>query len=96
MALAIGAALVHACDVLDAARSGVRDDDTWYLMHLPMQAGFGLAVPVAAAVAVLALANGVAGWRLVMLPPAGCAIWIDGGSTRSLADRRPGLLRSPR
>jgi hypothetical protein len=40
----------------------VRDDETWYLMHLPMQAGFALAVPVAAAVAVLALANGVAGW----------------------------------
>ena len=44
VALAMGAALVHAWDVLDAARSGVKDDDTWYLMHLPMQAGFALAV----------------------------------------------------
>lgn len=76
VALAMGAALVHAWDVLDAARSGVRDDDTWYLMDLPMQAGFALTVPVAAAVAVLALANGVAGWWLAILPPAGCAMWF--------------------
>jgi hypothetical protein len=82
VALAMAAALVHAWDVLDAARSGVSDDDTWYLMHLPMQAGFVLAVPVAAAVAVLALANGVAGWWLAILPPAGCAMWFGAVSAR--------------
>jgi hypothetical protein len=67
----MGGALVHAWNVLDASRRGVRDDDTWYLMHLPMQAGFALAVPVAAAVAVLALANG--GW-LVDRDRAACGM----------------------
>ena len=60
--VAVGVALVHAWDVVGAARGGVTDDDTWGLMHLPMQTGFALATPVAAAVAVLALANRVAGW----------------------------------
>jgi hypothetical protein len=59
VALAMGATLVHTWELLDAARSGVRDDETWSLMHLPMQARFELAVPAAAAMAVLALANGV-------------------------------------
>ena len=81
-ALAMGAALLHAWDVLGAARRGVRDDDTWYLMHLPMQAGFALAVPVAAAVAVLALANQVPGWWFAILPPAGCAMWFGVVSAR--------------
>ena len=76
VALALATALAHVWDVLDAARSGVRDDDTWYLMHLPMQAGFALAVPVAAAVAVLARANRVPGWWFAIVPPAGCAVWF--------------------
>ena len=59
VALAMAAALVHAWDVLDAARSGVRDDDTRPLMHLPMQAGFAPAVPVAAAVAVALWGTGL-------------------------------------
>jgi hypothetical protein len=75
-------ALVHAWDVVDAARNGVRDDDTWYLMHLPMQAGFAIAIPVAAAVAVLALTNGVAGWWFAIVPPAGCAVWFGGVSVK--------------
>jgi hypothetical protein len=82
VAAGMGAALVHAWDVLSAARSGVRDDDTWYLMHLPMQAGFAVAVPVAAAVAVLALANRVAGWWFAVVPPAGCAMWFGVVSLR--------------
>ena len=82
VALAMMAALVHAWDLLDVARSGVRDDDTNGLMHLPMQAGFALAVPAAATVAVLALANGVAGWWIAVLPPAGCAIWFGVVSMR--------------
>jgi hypothetical protein len=82
VALGTGAALVHAWGVLDAARSGVRDDDTWYLMHLPMQAGFAIAVPVTAAVAVLALANGVTGWWFAVVPPAGCAVWFGAVSVK--------------
>lgn len=75
-------ALVHAWDVLDAARNGVEDDETWYLMHLPMQAGFAIAVPVAAAVAVLALASGVPGWWFAIVPPAGCAVWFGAVSVK--------------
>jgi len=70
------AAVVHAWDVLATARTGVKDDDTWYLMHLPMQAGFALAVPAAAAVAVLAMANGVANWWFAIVPPAASAAWF--------------------
>ena len=82
VALAVAAALVHAWDVLDAARGGVGDDETWYLMHLPMQAGFALAVPAAAAVAVLATANRLAGWWFAIVPPAGCAVWFGAVSAR--------------
>jgi len=45
-------------------------------MHMPMQAGFALAVPVAAAVAVIALANVVAGAWFAVVPPAACAVWF--------------------
>jgi hypothetical protein len=43
-------AAVHAWDVLGSV-SHAEDDNTWGLMHVPMQAGFALAVPVAAGVA---------------------------------------------
>lgn len=76
-------------DVLNTARSGVRDDETWSLMHLPMQAGFALAVPAAAAIAVLALANGVAGWWFAIVPPAGCAVWFG-----AVSAEHPGLVGS--
>lgn len=69
-------AVVHAAQVLEQARSGEPDDNTWGLMHLPMQAAFALGVAVAAAVAVLALANGAAGWWFAIVPPAACAIWF--------------------
>ena len=91
--LAVGAALVHVWEVVDAARSGVRDDETWYLMHLPMQAAFALAVPAAAMIGVLALANGVGGWWFAIVPPAGCAMWFGAVSIKypdavgSLGDR---------
>jgi hypothetical protein len=80
--IALGAALAHTWDVLDAARSGVRDDETWYLMHLPMQAAFALAVPAAAMIAVLALANGVGGWWFAIVPPAACAMWFGAVSIK--------------
>lgn len=82
VALAMAAALVHIWEVLDAARSGASDDETWYLMHLPMQAAFALAVPAAAAVAVLAMANRVGGWWFAIVPPAGCAMWFGAVSAR--------------
>jgi hypothetical protein len=37
VAVGMAAAVVHAWDVLTTARTGVKDDDTWDLMHLPMQ-----------------------------------------------------------
>jgi hypothetical protein len=76
VALGVGGALVHAWHVLDLARGPSEDDNTWGLMHLPMQAGFALAVPAAAAVAVLAVADRVAGWWLAVVPPAVSAVWF--------------------
>ena len=77
VALAFAAALFQAWDVLDTARSGAADDDnTWGLMHLPMQAGFTLAIPAAAAVGAWALANRVAGWWFSIVPPAASAAWF--------------------
>ena len=76
VALGFGAALVHAWDVLDTARSGVGDDDTWGLMHLPMQAGFALAIPAAAAVGALAMANRAPSWWFAIVPPAASAVWF--------------------
>jgi len=77
VALAMGAALLQAWDLLDSARSGAADDDnTWGLMHLPMQAGFTLAIPAAAAAAVWAMADRVAGWWFAIVPPAASAVWF--------------------
>ncbi|MET1059308.1 MAG: hypothetical protein ABWX84_06905 [Nocardioides sp.] len=76
------AAVVEMGDLIDMARRGAPDDNTNGLMHLPMQAGFALAVPAAAAVAVLALANGVSGWWFAIVPPASSAVWFGLVSTR--------------
>lgn len=70
----LGAGLLHAWDVLQVARSGVADDNTWGLWHLPMQAGFALAVPAAAGAGVLAAANRVRGWWFSVVPAALCAV----------------------
>ena len=78
----LGGAVWHAWDVLETARSGVSDDDTWGLMHLPMHAGFALAVPAAAAVALLAVAHGVSGWWFAIVPPAVSAVWFGVVCTR--------------
>jgi hypothetical protein len=77
----IGMAAVHAWDVLGSV-STAEDDNTWGLMHGPMQAGFALAVPVAAGVAVLAMANAVGGWWFAVVPPAVSAIWFGVVSVR--------------
>ena len=70
------AAFMYSRDMLDAARAGAKDDNTFGLMHLPMQAGFGLAIAGAAVVAVLALANGVTGWWLAFVPASLSAVWF--------------------
>ncbi len=76
-ALALGAALFQAWDVLDTARSGAPDDDnTWGLMHLPMQAGFTLAIAAAAAAGVWALGNRVAIWWFAIVAPFASAVWF--------------------
>ncbi|MEU8226393.1 hypothetical protein [Kribbella sp. NPDC048915] len=87
--LGFGVALVHAWDVLALARAGVDDDDTWGLKHLPMQAGFALAVPASAAVAVLAMANRMPTWWFAIVPSTASAIWF--GITCA---RHPDLLGS--
>jgi hypothetical protein len=80
--LGVVGGVAHAWDVLDLAHRGMEDDDTWGLMHLPMHGGFALAVPVAAAVAVIAMANGVVGWKVAIVPPAVCAAWFGVVSLR--------------
>lgn len=42
VAVGLGAALMYGWDMLAAARGGTQDDNTLGLMHLPMQAAFGL------------------------------------------------------
>jgi hypothetical protein len=77
VALAFGAALLQAWHVLDLARSrAAEDDNTWGLMHLPMQAGFILAMAAASAAAVWALANRMATWWFAIVPPAASAVWF--------------------
>jgi hypothetical protein len=63
------AAAVYAWRMLDAAHTGQPDDDTWGLMHLPMQAAFGVALAAPAA--------GAPGWRFAILPAAVSAAWFD-------------------
>jgi len=75
-ALAAVGAAIYAVQMIAAARAGKPDDDTWGLMHLPMQAGFGLALAGTAATTLLATRTHVAGWRLSTLPTAVCAVWF--------------------
>ena len=76
VAVGLGGALVYGWHMLDAARGPVKDDDTLGLMHLPMQAAFGVAIAASAVVAVVALANGVSGWWFAFVPPALSAAWF--------------------
>jgi hypothetical protein len=90
VALAFGAALFQAWDVLDTAGSRAADDDnTWGLMHLPMQAGFTLAIAAAAAAGVWALGNRAASWWFAIVPPAASAVWFG-----VFCARHPDLLGS--
>ena len=76
LALGLATALYQAWVVLDAARGGAADDITNGLEHLPMQAGFTLAVPLAAAAAVWAMAYRVVGWWFAVVPPGISAVWF--------------------
>jgi hypothetical protein len=69
-------AVGYAAQMIQAARSGEPDDDTWGLMHLPMQAAFGLSVAGVAAVAVLARAGNSAGWQVPAMTAAASAAWL--------------------
>ena len=70
------AAVWYAWKTLDASHTGQPDDNTWGLMHLPMQAGFGVTVAASAALAVAAGAVDAAGWRFASLPSACSAVWL--------------------
>jgi hypothetical protein len=82
--LGLGAALAHAWDVLGT--STAEDENTLGLMHAPMHAAFALAVPVAAAIAVLAMAaaeaHRVGGWWFAVVPAAASAVWFGVVSVR--------------
>ena len=66
----------QAATVVAVIRSNTVDDNTLGLMHLPMQAAFGLAVAAAAFLAVIARSVGAEGSRLSALPASVSAIWF--------------------
>ena len=77
--VAAAGAVWYAAEMIQQARSGRPDDDTWGLMHLPMQAAFGLALAGSAAVTWLAAGSGrtpAAGWRVSAVPAALSACWL--------------------
>lgn len=69
-------AVIYAVRMIAAARAGVEDDNTRGLMHLPMQAAFGVALSGSAAITVLAAAASAPGWKLSAVPSAVAAVWI--------------------
>jgi len=73
---ASGVALFYGWEMLAAARDGVVDDNTNGLMHLPMQAGFGLAIAASAVAASLALVARSPGRRVAFVPAALSASWF--------------------
>lgn len=76
VALAAIAAVIYAVQMISAAWSGRLDEETWGLMHLPMQAACGLALAGSAGTAVLAGGTGAPGWRLATLPGSVSAVWF--------------------
>jgi hypothetical protein len=74
--VAVAAALLYAVAMIRAAHDGTPDDETWGLMHLPMQAGFGLALAGSALVGVSAAASGQARWRWPLMLAAVSAVWF--------------------
>ncbi|MGZ4614034.1 MAG: hypothetical protein ACXV4A_00600 [Actinomycetes bacterium] len=77
LALVAAVAAVHyASEMIEASRAGAADDDTWGLMHLPMQAAFGLSVAGVATLSVLACAAASPGWETSALSAAVAAAWL--------------------
>lgn len=74
--IAAVSAVIYAAALIGAARAGEPDDDTWGLLHLPMQAAFGLSVAGIAGLAVLAAAAAAPGWRMSALSAAVAGAWI--------------------
>jgi hypothetical protein len=64
---ALGAA-AYVAQLVAAVRSGRTDEETWGLVHLPMQAALAVAVPACLAVALLIAP--APGWRTGILLPA--------------------------
>lgn len=62
--------VAYAVAMIRAAHAGVPDDNTWGLMHLPMQAALGLALPAVVAVVAVAHAAGQPRWRVGLAFPA--------------------------
>ncbi|MGW5239275.1 hypothetical protein ACWEOW_10120 [Monashia sp. NPDC004114] len=73
---AFGGALWYGWTMVVAARDGALDDNTNGLMHLPMQAGFGLAIAASAAAASWALVARSPGWTVAFIPAALSASWF--------------------
>jgi hypothetical protein len=74
--VAVVASVVYTIAMVAASYSDAVDEQTWGLWHLPMQAGFGLALAGSAVVAVTANAGGTPGWRLAFMPAAVSAAWF--------------------
>lgn len=68
--VALVGAMAYAVVVLRASYVGVPDDNTWGLLHLPMQAGLGLAIAATTAVVALVQAGGQEPWRVGTVFPA--------------------------
>lgn len=68
--VALVGAVAYAVVVLRASYARVPDDNTWGLLHLPMQAGLGLAIATTTAVVALAQAAGRERWRVGTVFPA--------------------------
>jgi hypothetical protein len=68
--------LAYAATMIQAARVGHADDDTWGLMHLPMQAAFALSVAGVTVLAVLADAAKSAWWQVPAWSAAASAAWL--------------------
>lgn len=74
--VAAASALVYAMRMVHASYTGAVDDDTLGLMHLPMQAAFGLALAGSASISVLAGGANASGWRFSVVPAAASAVWL--------------------
>lgn len=68
--------VAYAAKMIQAARAGHSDDDTWGLMHLPMQAAFAVSVAGCAVLAMLADAAKSRGWQVPAWSAAMSAMWL--------------------